>query len=335
MTEKKYAVILHNYNYPSDRFNSSYDVSGQNQLVLNLIETAGKQGLVQGVEMNMDESDVSSCVGLNKTNWKDVKSALDANNLDLIGIAPNLWSGSEFLKGSFGASDDKVRQKALDLVKQAIDLASKAGAPFVNIWPGQDGYDYYFEEDYSAMYDWWVENLQKAADYNPDIKLGLEPKPFEPRSYSFISTVAKSLLLIKDVERDNLGINIDVGHMLYAHENLGEAVSLAQGAEKKLFHLHLNDNYADADADMMFGSVHFLAYLEMFYYLRKTKYNGWKSLDLFPYRTDPIETIGESVRWMMAFDELIDEIGMKTLDHLIKEGNAVKNMALFRKHIFR
>ncbi len=334
MPEKKYAVILHNYNYPFDRFNLSYDPSGHNQLVLSLIETAGKQGLVQGVEMNMDESDPSSCVGINETNWKDIRSALDANGLELIGIAPNLWSGAAFLKGTLGASDAKVRQKAVDLVKRSMDLAANAGAPFINIWPGQDGYDYYFEEDYGKMYAHWVENLQTAADHNPDIRLGLEPKPYEPRSYSFISTVAKSLLLIKDVDRENLGINIDVGHMLYAHENLAEAVSLAQGAGNKLFHLHLNDNYADSDADMMFGSVHFLAYLEMFYYLRKTKYSGWKSLDLFPYRTDPIETIGEAVHWMMAFDGLIDKIGMEKLDSLLAEGNAVKNMALFRHYIF-
>jgi len=334
MSNEKYAVILHNYNYPFDRFNLSYDSSDHNQLVLNLIDTAGKQGLVQGVEMNMDESDPSSCVGINENNWKDVCAALDANDLELIGIAPNLWSGMDFLKGTLGASNAKVREKALDLMKRGIDLAAKAGAPFINIWPGQDGFDYYFEEDYGKMYAYWVENLQKAADYNPDIKLGLEPKPFEPRSYSFISTVAKSLLLIKDVGRENLGINIDVGHLLYAHENLGEAVSLAHRAGNKLFHLHLNDNYADADADMMFGSVHFLAYLEMFYYLRKTNYSGWKSLDLFPYRTDPVETIAESVRWIMAFDGLIDKIGMEKLDDLLKEGNAVKNMTLFREFIF-
>ena len=98
-----------------------------------------------------------------------------------------------------------------------------------------------------------------------------------------------------------------------------------------MFHLHLNDNYADADADMMFASIHTLAFIEMFYWLRKTNYSGWKSLDLFPYRTDPVETIGEGVRWMMAFDGLIDKVGMDKLDDLIKRGNAVENMTYFRK----
>jgi xylose isomerase len=234
-----------------------------------------------------------------------------------------------------GAADPKVRALALDTIKRAIDLAAKAGSPYINIWPGQDGYDYYFEADYQAMYAWWVEGMRAAADHNPSIKLGLEPKPSEPRSYSFINTVSKGLLLARDIDRKNVGVNIDVGHSLYAHENLAEAVVLCQKEGNKLFHLHLNDNYADADGDMMFGSVHFLAYLELFYWLRKTSYSGWKSLDLFPYRTDPAETIGEGVRWMMAFDELIDKIGLDKLGNLIKNGNAVENMAFFRELLFK
>ena len=69
MSENKYAVILHNYNYPSDRFNPTYAKPGKNKLVLNLIDIAGKQGLVQGVEMNMDESDDSTCVGINENRY--------------------------------------------------------------------------------------------------------------------------------------------------------------------------------------------------------------------------------------------------------------------------
>lgn len=173
-----------------------------------------------------------------------------------------------------GAADPKVRKLALDMIKRAIDLASEAGNPYINIWLGQDGHDYYFEAgDYQAMYDWWVEGMRAAADHNPAIKLGLQPKPSEPRSYSFISTVSKSLMLVRDIDRKNVGINIDVGHSLYAHENLAESVVLCKREGDKFFHLHLNDNYADADGDMMFASVHFLAYLEMFYWLRKTNYS--------------------------------------------------------------
>lgn len=334
MTNNKYAAILHNYNYPTDRFNLEYGKPGKNQHVIDLIETAGKQGLVRGLEMNMDESDPEVCIGINFDNWKDIKSALDDYGLDLIGVSPVLWGGNDFIKGTLGASDPKVRRQALDDVKRAIELADLAGAPYINIWPGQDGFDYYFEVDYQKMYTWWVEGMQEIADFNPSLRLGLEPKPFEPRSYSFIDTVSKSLLLLKDIDRENVGVNIDVGHLLYSHESLGESVALLQAAGNKLFHLHLNDNYSDADADMMFASVHFLAFVELFYWLRKTDYKGWKALDLFPYRTDPAATIGEGVRWMMAFDNMVDDIGLDRLDKLIINSNPVENMSFFREYIF-
>jgi hypothetical protein len=38
---------------------------------------------------------------------------------------------------------------------------------------------------------------------------------------------------------------------------------------------------------------------------------------------------------MMAFDDLIDEVGMDKLGALIKKGNAPENMALFHKLLFR
>ena len=167
MSEKKYAAILHNYNYPSDRFNPTYAKPGENKLVLNLIDIASKQGLIQGVEMNHDESDDSTCVGINSRNWKNIRSALDTNGLKLIGIAPNLWGGVDFVKGTLGAPDLKIRALAIDYIKRVIDLASEVECPFINIWPGQDGFDYYFEADYQSMYSWWVEGLQAVADHNP------------------------------------------------------------------------------------------------------------------------------------------------------------------------
>ena len=148
MSKAKYAAIVHNYNYPTDRFNKEYGIKGANKLILNLIETAGKQGLVKGLEFNMDESPAETCTGVNVENWKEVKSAMDANGLEIIGVAPNLWSSYAFANGTLGAADAKTRKEALDLVKKAMDLAAKVGSPYVNIWPGQDGYDYYFTTDY-------------------------------------------------------------------------------------------------------------------------------------------------------------------------------------------
>lgn len=326
MYKPNFSVILPNYLTPLDRFT---DYGGKKKTAVELIKLCGQQGVFQGVEMLLDDGPI----GINVGNYKEINAALKDNGLELAGILPITWS-EKFTKGSFGSPDAKVRKATVDLVKRAMDLAAEVGCSYVGQWPGQDGWDFYFEADYQKMYAWWVSGMQELADYNPKIKLGIEPKPFEPRSYSFIDTTTKVLLMIKDIDRKNVGLTLDIGHSLYGHESLAEAVALAQ-MDKRLFHLHLNDNYGEMDWDMPFGSVHFLGMVEFFYWLERTNYQGWHSVDIFAYRTDPAETVLESQKWMEAIYKLIDKAGNDKLEELIKNGDGVTTMKFFRELIFK
>ena len=326
MFKPKFSVILPNYLTPLDRFT---EYGGVKKSAIELIKICGKQGVFQGVEMLFDEGPT----GINEGNKKEIKAALQDNGLELAGILPITWS-DKFAKGSLSSPDAKVRKATVDLVKHAMDLAAELDCSYVGQWPGQDGWDFYFEVDYQKMYASWVSGMQELADYNPKLKLGIEPKPFEPRSYSFIDTTTKVLLMIKDIARKNVGMTLDIGHSLYGHESLAEAVALAQ-MDKRLFHLHLNDNYGEMDWDMPFGSVHFLGLVEFFYWLKRTNYQGWHSVDIFPYRTDPAETVLESQKWMAAIYQMIDKAGDEKLEELIKKSDGVTTMKFFRELLFK
>jgi xylose isomerase len=325
MAKLKLSVILPNYATPHDRFTN---YGGVKKGTIALIETCGKQGIAQGVELLMGDGPVH----VNHGNKKEVMAALKANNLQAVAILPITYS-EEFYKGSLGAMDAPTRRKAIDLVKQAIDLAAELGCPYVGQWPGQDGWDYFFEVDYQKVYEWWVKGMQELADHNPQIRLGLEPKPYEPRSYSFIDTPSKVMMLARDIARPNVGLTLDIGHSQYGHENLAAVVALAQ-RENKLFHLHINDNYGDADGDMAFGSVHFLGSVEFIYWLKRTNYQGWHSVDIFPYRTDPAETVSESLKWLQAIYDFVDKVGMDKLAALIEKSDGMAMMGFFRETMF-
>ena len=323
MSKHKLSVILPNYNKPADRF-TSYGTESYS--ILEQIEICGKQGIAKGVETLM----LDGPTFLNDQNSKEVKAALNHHGLTLCSLIPYTFGG-EFIKGSLGSSDSQIRRKAIDLIKQTIDLAAKMDCLYVGQWPGQDGWDFHFEADYQEMYDNWVTGMQELADYNPDIKLGLEPKPFEPRAYSFIDTTPKTLLLINDIGRKNVGICLDIGHSMYGHENLAEMTVLAG---ERLFHLHMNDNHNDADWDMPFGSVHFLGLVEFFYWLIRTGFDGWHSVDIFPYRTDPRESVLESLRWMDAIYGFVEKAGQNNLDTLIQKNDGLAGMRFFRELVF-
>jgi xylose isomerase len=338
MSERKhkYSVILNNYNKPSDRFlTSGYGDPSEQRGVYVLIDLAGKQGVVDGLEMLFDDSgEGGTWIGIGPSNKHEIKAALDKYGLELCSIIPNVWGNWHQAKGTIGSSNPAIRRASIDLCKRAIDVATDVGCPYIGIWPGQDGFDYYFEVDYQQVWDWWVEGVREIADHNPAIRIGLEPKPNEPRAYSFISTVPKTLLLIEDINRANVGVCLDIGHSLYGLENLAEVVALIQKRGNKLFHMHMNDNYRASDLDMMFGSVHTLEHVEMFYWLRRTGYDKFMSIDLFAYRTDPALSVAEGVKWMRTFDRFIDEVGLDALGALIKDGDPVKMSSFLREKIF-
>ncbi len=90
----KYSVILNNFNKPSDRFmTSGYGDPAIKRSVFDLIELAGQQGILEGLEMLFDDSQDggSSWIGIGPSNKTQIKAALDKFNLQLCSIIPNLW----------------------------------------------------------------------------------------------------------------------------------------------------------------------------------------------------------------------------------------------------
>ena len=51
--------------------------------------------------------------------------------------------------------------------------------------------------------------------------------------------------------------------------------------------MHFNDNYRLWDDDMIVGSVHTIEYLELLYWLDRIGYDGYLSMDQYPYREEP------------------------------------------------
>ena len=82
---------------------------------------------------------------------------------------------------------------------------------------------------------------------------------------------------------------------------------------------------------MIIGSVHTLEYLEFIYWLRKTGYSGYMTLDQFPYREDGREAVNESALWLDALESIIDKADMTRIEKVISENDAIEASKLMRK----
>ena len=264
-----------------------------------------------------------------------VNEILTASGLEASSVLPMVFGDRTWQKGSISAADRSVRDAALRLIKQNIDFNAKlVGSPSVNLWLGQDGFDYPLQTDYAKQWDYLVTAVRELADYNPNINLTLEGKIREPRNRCLVDTTNTALLACMEVDRKNVGVAIDTGHVFYAQQSVAQNIEVA-ARYGKLFMMHANDNYNLWDDDMIVGSLRLTEYIEMFYSLRKVGYDGFISVDIFPYREDQYEATRQSVLNMKKYDEIIDRIGFDKLGDVIKNGDPCEMVRVIREAVFR
>jgi xylose isomerase len=330
ITMIKYSAIIGSLGQTSDRFMKvGYKDPELDKVEFpDVIANLAKLGVLEGADLYQATSGPLSDPDI-------VNEILKKNGFVASSVLPLVFGERQWQKGSISAADPEVRKQAMALFKKNIDFNAKLiGSPSVNLWLGQDGFDYPFQTDYDKQFDYLIKGTRELADYNPKIKITLEGKIREPRNRCLVDTTLSALLMCQEIDRPNVGVAIDTGHVFYAQQNVAQNIEVA-ARYGKLFMMHVNDNYNLWDDDMIAGSLRYMEYIEMFYALRKVKYDGFMAIDIFPYREDQYESTRESVLFMKKFDEAVDLIGFKKLEELIAEGDPNKTVKAVREAIFK
>jgi sugar phosphate isomerase/epimerase len=209
--------------------------------------------------------------------------------------------------GAYSTNENNIRKEAIKLFKEGIDFAKAIGAHSALLWPAHDGFDYPFQTNYRQAWQNLKETLHEIGSYDPSVKVAVEYKGKDPRQKQFVSNVGKQMMLLNDVGLDNLGFALDVGHAFLAGENPAETLSIID-SHKKLIEVHFDDNYKDADPDMMFGVINFWEILEFYYYLDKTDFNGWCDIYIVAPRDDRVKSLRMAIKMAIKYKELADKL---------------------------
>ncbi len=320
----RFSANINTFNAGADRYVlSGY---GERYSTEELIKMATQVEGLTGVEL----------VGLwhvNDNNVEQIRRQVSDAGLVVTCVTPDIWASAKWGRGSFASIDPTIRKEAIQEVKKSMLWAKQLNCEVIDLWFGQDGYDYPFQGNYLQAWDLLIEGVLECAEYLPEVKIVLEYKPKEPRTHCYIATVGKTLLLIDKVNRPNVGAMIDVGHALMAYENTAELAALLQYFGNKLFYMHFNDNWRMWDDDMTVGSVHTIEMLELLYWLDRMSYTGWYALDIFPYRENGMRAAQESIRWLQGLHNLLDKVGRERFAAVIASGDSMDASALLREAI--
>lgn len=205
------------------------------------------------------------------------------------------FPAADFGDGGFTHPDPRVRQAAIDLTCRAVDACVELGGQDIIVWPGYDGFDYPFQDEYARMFDDTVRAFAHVAAHNPAVRIGIEYKPREPRKHSLLANMGETLLAVSAVDADNLGVVLDYCHTLMANEHPPKVAGLALG-RGKLFGVHLNDGYGQQDDGMMVGTASLVTTVELLVTLLRHGYAGSIYFDTFPIREDPVRECEWNIR---------------------------------------
>ena len=326
----KYSAIIGSLGQTSDRFmKCGYKDPELDKVEFpDVVENLAKLGVLQGADLYQATSGPLS-------DPDTVNEILKKNGLTASSVLPLVFGERQWQWGSISAANPETRKASMELFKKNIDFNAKLiGSPSVNLWLGQDGFDYPLQTNYTKQFDYLVKGVRELADYNPKINITLEGKIREPRNRCLVDTTMTALLVCMEVDRPNVGVAIDTGHVFYSQQNVAQNIEVA-ARYNRMFMMHVNDNYNLWDDDMIAGSLRYMEYIEMFYALRKVGYDGFVSIDIFPYREDSYQSTKESVLFMKKFDEAVDLIGFDKLGELIEEGNPNKTVKAVREAVFK
>ncbi len=250
------------------------------------------------------------------------KALLEKHHLAVSTVNVNIKADEIFHRGALTSPDPAIRAKAVAYIKTGMDLAPELGTDTVTCCPLGDGTEYAFQMDYTEAWGWFIEGIHEAAKHRSDVKLSLEYKQSETRAHCIMGTATSALHIAEQVGLDNVGVTVDIGHALYAHEV--PSLSLAQcAAAGKLFVVHINDNYRDWDWDLVPGSVNWWDWVECMLYVDKVGYDGWLVSDVMPGRLDGIDVLNAVGKSISRAKNLIARVDAAELWATIQQGDAL------------
>lgn len=220
---------------------------------------------------------------------KALKSRLDHMGLSAEFVAPRLWEDPRTIDGGFTSNDPKCRAYAMERSKISIDIANALGTDLIVLWLAREGTYIREAKDSKVATERLAKAVSDMLDYDPKIRISIEPKPNEPMDHAYLPTTGHAIalgMLTSDPSR--VGVVIESAHAILAGLDPSDEMGYAL-AHKKLWTVHLNDqNGLKFDQDKAFGSVDLRRAFNQVRILDKHDYgqNGeWVGLDVKAMRT--------------------------------------------------
>jgi sugar phosphate isomerase/epimerase len=179
---------------------------------------------------------------------------------------------------SFIEPDIGYRRVRIDHTRRALTLCAELGAPHITTEPGGPLAPGQSRKD---AIDLFVEVLKPLAEHaeREGVHLLIEPEPG-----LLLETTDQYLEVAERVNAPSIGLNFDVGHAYCVSEDLPRAIAKLA---PHIRHYHLEDIAATRVHHHLVPGTGAIDFQEVVTAIRATGYDGWLTVELYPFVDDP------------------------------------------------
>ena len=227
-----------------------------------------------------------------------LRERLDALGLRVVAVNANTAMGyfrpvpaALTFEPSLISPSEVHRQDRVGIIRQALTVANRLGAPVVTLTGGRpsDLVALGMPIDPPAAYrDRLLEGLETVVRLADQAGVDLA---FEPEPGQFIETTADLKALLDEVDHPRLGANLDVGHAWCAGDDPAESVRILG---RRIRHLHLEDIQGRRHFHLIPGEGGEIDFAAIRAALDRIGYAGAAAVELYTYPDEPDRAAAEA-----------------------------------------
>ena len=209
------------------------------------METARRLGY-DYFEISIDEKDEK----LARLDWTETQISELTDLMQELSMPIRSMCLSGHRRFPLGSEDFKIRERGMEIMEKAIDLADRLGIRTIQL----AGYDVYYEESTAGTVQTFTDNLKRAAEMAAvkGIQLG-----FETMETSFMDTAKKAMKFVDMIGSAYLGVYPDIGNMTNAAVLYGtDVIADLESAKGHLLAMHLKETVPGRYREVPFGMGH-------------------------------------------------------------------------------
>ncbi|MFH2091678.1 MAG: sugar phosphate isomerase/epimerase family protein, partial [Pseudomonadota bacterium] len=214
-----------------------------------------------------------------------IQDSLKTYNLDISNLnAFMMCAVQDFHHPSWIELDKDFRQIRIQYTLNCIDLAARLGAKTISTEPGGPLMGMSPETGIQIFVDGLEQVLGRARDKG--IKVLIEPEPD-----LLIQTSDDYLAFLNEFNHPNLGLNFDIGHFYCMGE---DPVQTVLKLKDYTDHFHLEDIPENREHRHILPGQGGIDIASVLNTIRKTGYDGYITVELYPFLDDPDQAAADA-----------------------------------------